>query len=101
MRRTLGRSRRRARSSPVFGVAGTVCGVEIKEYVIEPGADLRGADLSGADLEGVNLPRANLAGADFAGANLRGADLTAAFRGQPLSRMDLDGADPADVTGLQ
>ena len=48
----------------------------IKNYKIEPFADLRVANLNGADLR-----EANLYGADLYGANLYGANLSGAYLG--------------------
>ena len=45
----------------------------VKDYIIEPGANLAGANLFEADLTGANLSGAVLYHADLTGANLSGA----------------------------
>ena len=60
-----------------------------KEYIIEPGADLREADLRGANLAGAYLVEVDLRGADLTGANL----MEAYLRGADLREADLRGTD--------
>ena len=72
----------------------------VKDYVIEPGADLSGADLSGADLSGhQDTFGLDLSGADLSGADLSGADLTdAILTGVNLTNANLTGANLYQVT---
>jgi uncharacterized protein YjbI with pentapeptide repeats len=75
----------------------------IKNYKIEPFADLREANLRGANLGGANLYGANLYGANLGGAYLGGANLRATnLRGANLYGANLGGANlySADFGGL-
>lgn len=69
--------------------------MKVKNYAIEPGANLEGANLARENLRGVNLHGANLRGADLKFCDLRFADL----RNADLTNAILTGAllDKADL----
>lgn len=74
--------------------------VTAREYVLEPGSDLRGATLHGLDLDGVDLEGSNLEGADFSGSSLRGAMLGGSrIGGTDFSSANLRGAEMAKASG--
>ena len=75
---------------------------KIRDYIIEPFANLRGASLRGANLRGADLREADLLGANLLGANLREANLRgASLRGASLRGANLLGANlrEADLGG--